>query len=112
MPSANGPADGVRALIDLDRVVHEPARLLVLTLLYGARSADFLYLLRETGMTRGNLSSHMTKLETAGYVAVDKKFVDRIPRTLYHLTAAGRAAFDEYRESMIEALGAERSDRT
>lgn len=105
MPVPDGNAGDLRSLIDLDRVVHEPARLVVLALLSAARSADFLYLLRETGMTRGNLSSHMAKLEQAGYVAVEKKFVDRIPRTLYHLTDSGRGAFETYRDNVLDALG-------
>jgi DNA-binding MarR family transcriptional regulator len=105
MSARDDAGDGLRALIDVDRVVHEPARLVVLALLSAARGADFLYLLRETGMTRGNLSSHMSRLEQAGYVAVEKKFVDKIPRTLYRITDDGRAAFAEYRRSVIEALG-------
>ena len=69
----------LETLADLDRVVHEPARLLVLCNLYVLDSADFLFLLRRTGMTRGNLSAHMRKLETAGYVDVEKTFVERLP---------------------------------
>ena len=105
MPVPDADGGDLRSLIGIDRVVHEPARLVVLALLSAARSADFLYLLRETGTTRGNLSSHMAKLEQAGYVAVEKKFVDRIPRTLYHLTDAGREAFETYRRSLLVALG-------
>lgn len=94
----------IDALADIDRVVHEPARLLVLCNLYVLESADFLFLLRRTGMTRGNLSAHMRKLETAGYVQVEKTFVDRLPLTVYRLTPAGREALRKYREQMISGL--------
>ena len=73
--------------------------------LWVAESADFLFLLRQTGLTRGNLSSHVGRLEKAGYVEVEKKFVDKIPLTVYHLTDAGREAFRTYRASMLEVLG-------
>ena len=89
---------------ELDRVVHEPARLLILALLHVVQFADFLYLERQTGMTRGNMASHIKKLEAAGFVEVEKKFVDKIPRTLYRLTPRGRTAFREYREQLTGAL--------
>ena len=95
----------LQPLAALDRIVHEPGRLAVLSLLFVLRTADFLFVMRQTGLTRGNLSSHMSKLETAGYVAVEKKFVGRVPRTLYHLTEQGREAFRVYRESLLRALG-------
>ena len=85
----------LEALVDIDRVVHEPARLLVLCNLYVLDGADFLFLLRQTGLTRGNLSAHMRRLETAGYVDVEKTFVDRLPLTVYRLTRAGRMAVRE-----------------
>jgi len=91
-------------LADIDRVVHEPARLLVLCNLYVLESADFLFLLRRTGMTRGNLSAHVRKLETAGYVDVEKTFVDRLPLTVYRITEAGREALRTYRETMTSGL--------
>ena len=94
-----------RFLAELDRTIHEPARLTVLAILSRVRSADFVYLARETGLTRGNLSSHMVTLERAGFVTVGKEFVGRIPRTTLRLTAAGRAAFGEYRRRMAGALG-------
>ncbi|MBZ0292630.1 MAG: transcriptional regulator [Anaerolineae bacterium] len=72
--------------------------------LYVVVSADFLFLMRETGLTRGNLSSHMSKLEKAGYVEVEKEFVDKKPRTLLRLTDEGRAAFRIYRRNMKQAL--------
>ena len=78
---------------ELDRVIHEPARLQIVALLSGAEEADFLFLQRETGLTKGNLSSHLVKLEEVGYVGIEKTFRGKIPITILHLTAEGRAAF-------------------
>jgi DNA-binding MarR family transcriptional regulator len=96
--------ENLQPLTDLDRVVHEPARLLILAYLYVVESADFLFLMRQTGLTKGNLSSHMSKLETAGYVEVVKEFIDKIPRTMLRLTKQGRQAFKNYRQSMKQVL--------
>jgi DNA-binding MarR family transcriptional regulator len=95
---------GVQPIADIDRLVHEPARLMILTILCVVESADFLYLMRQTGLTRGNLSSHLSKLEAAGYVEVQKEFVDKIPRTLLRLTDQGREAFQTYRQGMLQVL--------
>jgi DNA-binding MarR family transcriptional regulator len=94
----------IQPIAGIDRLVHEPARLMILTILYVVESADFLYLMRQTGLTRGNLSSHLSKLEAADYIDVEKEFVDRIPRTLLHLTDTGRQAFQTYRQDMIQVL--------
>lgn len=93
------------ALGRLDRLIHEPARLQILSLLSVLEEADFLFVLRQTGQTRGNLSSHIAKLEIAGYVDVDKAFVGKIPRTVYRLTASGRKAFDTYKQGLMTVLG-------
>jgi DNA-binding transcriptional ArsR family regulator len=89
---------------EIDRLVHEPARLLILSFLHALDSADFLFLLRQTGLTRGNFSSHMSKLEGAGLVEVEKSFVDKIPRTLYRITETGQAALKNYRRGMLRVL--------
>jgi len=81
-------------------VIHEPARLRIVALLSGAKEADFLFLQRETGLTKGNLSSHLVKLEEAGYVQIEKTFRGKIPLTLARLSAQGRSAFQSYRKSM------------
>ena len=94
----------LQPIAGIDRLVHEPARLMILTILYVVESADFLYLMHQTGLTRGNLSSHLSKLEAAGYIDVKKEFVDKIPRTLLRLTDNGREAFQAYRQDMIELL--------
>jgi DNA-binding MarR family transcriptional regulator len=90
------PAD-LRALTDVDRLIHEPARMMIMTILFTAAEADFLYLLRETGLTKGNLSAHLTKLEEAGYVAIEKRYRGKLPQTILRLTPDGRAAFSAYR---------------
>jgi DNA-binding transcriptional ArsR family regulator len=87
-------------IADIDRVVHEPARLMVMALLYVVESADFTFLMTQTGLTWGNLSSHLSKLEDAGYVEIEKEFKGKKPHTMLHLTDEGRAAFREYRRSM------------
>ena len=63
-------------------------------------SADFLFLKRQTGLTWGNLSAHLSKLEAAGYIDVEKEFVDKKPHTILHLTEKGRSAFHTYRQNM------------
>ena len=88
----------------IDKLVHEPARFLIMAHLYVVESADFLFLMRQTGLTRGNLSSHMTKLEDAGYLEVVKDFVDKKPHTMLELTKQGREAFRNYRQTMKQVL--------
>jgi DNA-binding MarR family transcriptional regulator len=97
--------ENLQPLAEIDRVIHEPARLMIVAYLYVVESADFTFLMRQTGLTWGNLSSHMSKLEEAGYVNVDKAFVERKPRTMLRLTDAGRAALREYRKRMEQVLG-------
>lgn len=87
-------------LEDVDKVIHESARLIIISYLYLVESADFLFIMKQTGLTFGNLSSHMKKLEEAGYIEVMKEFVDRRPRTTLKLTPAGHKAFKTYREKM------------
>jgi len=90
---------------EIDRLVHEPARLGLLASLAVVRDADFVFLRAQTGLTKGNLASHMDKLEQAGYVEIEKTFVERTPRTLYRLTRAGRAALRRYKKTMLQLLG-------
>jgi DNA-binding transcriptional ArsR family regulator len=92
--------EGVQVLLDVDRLIHEPARLAVMALLSGLESADFLYLLRETGLTKGNLSSHLLRLENGGYLTVEKTYRGKVPQTIYRLTAKGRKAWKQYRERL------------
>lgn len=88
----------------IDRLIHEPARLTLVANLYVVDSADFTYLSRRTGLTDGNISSHMTRLEAADYVSVTKTFEGKRPRTTYKLTTTGRKAFDQYRNHLTGIL--------
>jgi DNA-binding transcriptional ArsR family regulator len=88
----------------LDRVIHEPARLMIVATLFPVREADFLFLQRTTELTKGNLSSHLSRLEEAGYVALEKTYRGKVPLTLCSLTAEGRAAFRTYQAAMKQLL--------
>ena len=88
----------------VDRVLHEPARLLLAALLYPVEGADFLFLLRESDLTKGNLASHLARLEEAGYIVVAKGYEGRVPHTDYRMTDDGRTAFRSYRDQMRRAL--------
>jgi len=92
--------EDVQALGEIDRVIHEPARLMIMAVLYVIESGDFTFLMSQTGLTWGNLSSHMSKLEEAGYIEVAKEFKGKRPNTLLRLTQAGRSAFQEYRQRL------------
>ena len=92
------------AMTGVDRIIHEPARLMIVTVLYTVEEADFLYLLNATGLTKGNLSAHLGKLEEAGYVQIEKTFRGKIPQTLARLTGAGRAAFEKYRAHLKKIM--------
>ena len=96
--------EGFQPLADINRLIHEPARLMIMSYLYVVESADFLFLMRQTGLTFGNLSSHLSKLEVAGYVVIEKEFMGKKPHTMLRLTDEGQAAFQYYRQSMKQAL--------
>lgn len=95
----------IQGLADLDRLIHEPARLMIVMILEAAGEADFLYLQREGGFTQGNLSSHLAKLEEAGYVEIEKRFKGKFPLTVCRLTLSGQVAFDRYSAKLLGALG-------
>lgn len=97
-------SDDLRSVTELDRLIHEPARLLILTILSTASSADFLFLQRETGLTKGNLSAHLSKLEEAGYVKIEKTFKGKLPLTVCKLTAAGKKALVVYRQQLQDFM--------
>jgi DNA-binding transcriptional ArsR family regulator len=80
----------------LDRLIHEPGRLAILTVLSSVQDADFVFLQRATGLTKGNLSSHLTRLEDAGLVEIEKRFVRKKPNTRLALTALGRERTEEH----------------
>jgi len=93
-------SEDLRRVTELDRLIHEPARLLIVTILSSVESADFLFLQRETGLTKGNLSAHLSKLENAGYVKIQKTFKGKLPLTICKLTAAGTKAITQYRQQL------------
>ena len=84
----------------INRLIHEPTRLMIMMQLYVVESADFLFLLNQLQMTPGNLSSHLSKLEDAGYVDIVKEFIERKPHTALQLTKKGREAFKEYKKNL------------
>lgn len=93
-----------RNLSEIDRVIHEPGRLMIVALLSAVDQADFLYLQYETGLNKGTLSSHLSRLEGAGYVEITKTYRGKVPQTLLRLTPLGRQEFTEYRKKLKEGL--------
>ena len=89
-------------LANLDRRIHDPARLSILTALSACERADFLFLQRITGLTKGNLSSHLSKLEEAGLVETEKRFVNKKTQTLVRLTGEGRETIESYWKELQE----------
>ncbi|HMD75872.1 MAG TPA: transcriptional regulator [Terracidiphilus sp.] len=94
----------IQRIAELDRVIHEPGRLMIVALLYAVDQADFLYLQHETGMNKGTLSSHISRLEKEEYVEVLKTYRGKVPQTLLSLSSAGRKAFEQYRRKIREAF--------
>ena len=95
---------GTGSLVNIDQIIHAPARLTVLTYLYVVDSADFVFLKNMTGLTWGNLSTHLSKLEEVDYVTIEKTFKGKKPHTMIRLTDKGRAAFREYKQNMQKVL--------
>ena len=96
----SNPSDELPDVKSIDRLIHEPVRLLIMANLYVVDTADFLYLMNQLNLTFGNLSSHMSKLEEAGYINVEKEFQDKKSVTKLSLTDLGREAFEDYRQRM------------
>jgi DNA-binding MarR family transcriptional regulator len=94
----------IRIIADLDRVIHEPGRLMIMAMLYAVETADFLYLQHETTMNKGTLSSHISRLEKEGYIHVEKGFRGKVPQTVLSLTRSGRSSFEEYRKMLKKSL--------
>ncbi len=86
----------LRAIAGLDRVIHEPGRLMIVAQLAGVKECDFLYMMRQTELSKGNLSSHLARLEKAGYVEIEKTYRGKVPMTLLRLMPGGRTAFANY----------------
>lgn len=102
--SGSSPELDLQRLADLDQLIHAPARLMILTYLYVVDSADYVFIMRQTGLTWGNLATHLSKLEEAGYVEVKKTFNGKKPQSILRLTEQGRAAFKAYKKSMQQVL--------
>jgi len=94
----------IQRLAEIDRIIHEPARLMIVAILDAVEEADFQYLHQTTGLTKGNLSVHLSKLEEAGYVAIQKTFRGKIPLTVCELTHKGKEVLDKYRKVIKAAL--------
>ena len=92
----------IKKVIGTDKIIHEPARIVLLAILNAVDQVDFTYLLNETGLSQGNLSSHLGKLEDSGYIEIEKTFLKKRPRTLISMNNKGKAAFEEYLETMRE----------
>jgi DNA-binding MarR family transcriptional regulator len=101
---ANPEPGDLHPLVDIDRLIHSPARLMVMTYLYVVDKVDYVYLTHLTGLTWGNLATHIGKLEEAGYVQVEKTFVDKKPYSVINLTNEGRQAFKQYKTQMQGVL--------
>ena len=104
MGDSESSNEELQPIADIDPLIHAPTRLKIMAYLSIVESADFTFLMQQTGLTRGNLSVNLRKLEEAGYVSITKEFVDRIPRTLIRLTADGRQAIQVYRDNMQTVL--------
>ena len=96
--------EALSELKNIDRTIHEPARLMIVAILSAVEEADFLYLLKTTDLTKGNLSSHLSRLEKVGYVTMEKSFVGKMPRTACRLTKEGEVAFKTYRKKIGKVL--------
>ena len=88
--------------VEIDKLIHEPARLKIIAQLYVVESADFLFLMRQTGLSQGNVSGHLSKLEDAAYVEIEKGYIGKRPQTIISLTKKGRELFKKYIKNMRE----------
>lgn len=104
MTSAEKSSD-LHPLAEIDKIIHAPARLMVLTYLYVVEHADYVFLSNLTGLTWGNLATHLNKLEEAGYLEIEKKFVGKKPHSVVRMTEQGRGAFKAYKDQMQAVLG-------
>ena len=108
MPEETGQERQTTGLESVNRVIHEPARLAIMARLYVLEEADWLFLHRQTGLSFGNLTSHLARLEASCYVSIEKMFIERKPHTVVRMTDEGREAFERYREQVRGLLDSER----
>ncbi len=104
MTIGKASSESQRPVANIDRLIHEPSRFMIMAHLYVVESADFIFLMRQTELTWGNLSSHLSKLENAGHIVIEKEFLGKKPHTMLSLKDEGRAAFEEYRKNMKQVL--------
>jgi len=104
MKTSNSSDQLFRNVLELNKIIHEPARISILTLLSVVENADFLFVMNQTGLTQGNLSFHLSKLEAAGYVTVEKTFKNKRPNTILRLSDQGRQEYQSYIGSLREFL--------
>lgn len=97
-----------KSIMELDRMVHEPARLAILTVLSAAEEVEFLFLLKVTGLSKGNLSVQAQKLEAVDYVKTIKSFRGRVPATSFQITNNGKAALEKYHDHIRSLLPAKK----
>ncbi len=86
--------------MEIDRIIHEPVRLAILKILSSAKEVDFNFLLTTLGLTKGNLATHVNKLESAELIKIKKEFIGKIPHTSYRITRMGRQQFQRYWENL------------
>ncbi|MBN2600817.1 MAG: transcriptional regulator [Candidatus Marinimicrobia bacterium] len=104
MKTEESLSEKIQSITEIDKLIHEPARLMIMAYLYVVESADFLFIMRQTGLTKGNLSSHLSKLEAGGLIDIKKEFVGKIPRTFLSLSQYGRTEFENYQRQMRQFL--------
>ncbi|MGD8456784.1 MAG: transcriptional regulator [Anaerolineales bacterium] len=93
--------DEIKSISNFDRLIHEPSRLAIMAVLFASTNADFKYLLNTTGLSKGNLSAHLRKLEEGGYLTITKGFKGNYPHTTCALTREGRKAFKDYQKQYL-----------
>ncbi len=100
--SENTPQEN--PLADIDQIIHAPARLRILLMLYVVESLDYVFLKNQTGLSWGNLATHLGKLEDAGYVTIIKGYQGKKPQSQIQFTASGRDAFRKYKNTLQQIL--------
>jgi DNA-binding MarR family transcriptional regulator len=98
------PENALNVISNLDQGIHNPARLMIVFLLARTRSLDYIDLMRQTNLTSGNITTHLNKLESSGYIVLEKSFVNKRPNTRIHLTPKGRKAYLGWGEGILCAL--------
>lgn len=91
----------IQEISKLDHVIHAKARLLLMSYIYLSGRADFRFLHIQTGLTWGNLSTHMSKLEVAGYITIKKKIIQKKTYTTAYITKKGKSTFEEYKNRIV-----------